>query len=57
MTARKLDNVSTQRYNYSAVAIVISYTPQSVDLMRQPIGLDTLDISITVQDTIADRVP
>ena len=45
MTARKLDNVSTQRYNYSAVAIVISYTPQSVDLMRLTIELMTLGIS------------
>ena len=41
---------------YSRLHLLQSYTRQSVDLLRQPIELETLDILTMVHDVIADRV-
>ena len=55
MTVRKLSIVSTQRYTVQLQSSK-SYTWQSADLLRQPIELETLDISGMAHDAIADRV-
>ena len=41
---------------YSRLHLLQSYTWQSVDLLWQPIELETLDILTMVHDVIADRV-
>ena len=55
MTVHKLSIVSTQRYTVQLQSS-ISYTRQSVDLLWQPMELETLDILTMVHDAIADRV-
>ena len=40
----------------SRLHVLQSYTRQSVDLLRQPIELEMLDILATVHDMIAERV-
>ena len=55
MTVRKLSIASTQRYTVQLQSSK-SYTRQSVDLLRQPIELEMLDILTMVHDMIADRV-
>ena len=55
MTVHKLSIVSTQRYTVQLQSSK-SYTRQSVDLLRQPIELEMLDILAMVHDMIADRV-
>ena len=55
MTVHKLSIASTQRYTVQLQSSK-SYTRQSVDLLRQPIELETLDILTMVHDVIADRV-
>ena len=55
MTVRKLSIASTQRYTVQLQSSK-SYTWQSVDLLWQPIELETLDILTMVHDAIADRV-
>ena len=55
MTVRKLSIVSTQRYTVQLQSSK-SYTRQSVDLLRQPIELEMLDILTMVHGMIADRV-
>ena len=41
---------------YSRLQMLQTYTPQSMDLLRQPIELEMLDILTMVHDMIADRV-
>ena len=55
MTVHKLSIVNTQRYTVQLQSSK-SYTRQSVDLLRQPIELERLDILTMVHDMIADRV-
>ena len=55
MTVRKVSIVSTQRYAVQLQSSK-SYTRQSVDLLWQPIELETLDILTMAHDMIADRV-
>ena len=55
MTVHKLSIVNTQRYTVQLQSSK-SYTRQSVDLLRQQIELETLDILTMVHDMIADRV-
>ena len=55
MTVHKLSIVSTERYTVQLQSSK-SYTRQSADLLWQPIELETLDISSTVHDAIADSV-
>ena len=55
MAVRKLSIVSTQRYTVQLQSSK-SYTRQSVDLLRQQIELETLDILTMVHNVIADRV-
>ena len=55
MTVRKLSIASTQRYTVQLQSSK-SYTWQSVDLLRQPIELETLDILTMVHNVRADRV-
>ena len=51
----KVSIVNTQRYTVQLQSSK-SYTRQSVDLLRQPIELETLDIFTMDHDAIADRV-
>ena len=55
MTVRKLSIASTQRYTVQLQSSK-SYTWQSVDLLWQPIELETLDILTMVHNVIADHV-
>ena len=55
MTVHKLSIVSTEHYTVQLQSSK-SYTRQSADLLWQPIELETLDISVTAHDAIADRV-
>ena len=55
MTVHKLSIVNTERYTVQLQSSK-SYTWQSVDLLWQPIELETLDILTMVHDVIADRV-
>ena len=55
MTVRKLSIASTQRYTVQLQSSK-SYTLQSVDLLRQLIELETLDILTMVHHAIADLV-
>ena len=55
MRVHKCSIVSTQRYTVQLQSSK-SYMWQSVDLLRQPIEPETLDIFTKVHDTIADHV-
>jgi len=55
VAVRKLSIVSTQRYTVQLQSSK-SYTRLSLDLLRQPIELETLDILTMDQHAIADRV-